>query len=117
MTKYWLASTAALAMMSGVALAQTAPFDSSTTTQSTTTTTVAPLIPGTFSSSKTQQTIDGNGTETDKTQTFKSGSGGTDATSSMQTKAPDGSSVSTFHEEGKSPAGDSSSTTTTTIGR
>ena len=74
MTKFWLAGVTAFALMTSAALAQSTSSDTTTSTMFT----VAPIV-GTYSSSKSQKTIDGNGTETDKSQTYTSGSGGTDA--------------------------------------
>ena len=70
MNKTWLAATMALAMMTGVALAQTS--SSSTTTTQSTTAVPAPVYGGS-SSSSSQQTTDSNGIQTDKTQTYTSG--------------------------------------------
>lgn len=70
MTKTWLAAAAALAMMTGGALAQTTT-SSTTSTQSTT---AAPVpVTGIVSASRSQQTTDSNGVETDKTQTYSNG--------------------------------------------
>lgn len=70
MTKTWLAAAAALTLMTGGAFAQT----STSTTTSTESTTAAPVpMPGVVSASSSQQTVDSNGVETDKTQTYSNG--------------------------------------------
>jgi hypothetical protein len=70
MIRTWLTAGMALAMMTGVAVAQT----SSTTTTSTQTTAPVPApVYGSSSSSSSQQTIDSNGVQTDKTQTYSNG--------------------------------------------
>jgi hypothetical protein len=92
MTKIWLVGAAAFTMMTGVAFAQSA----STSTQSTTT--IAPAE-GTYHSSETQKSTDSDGTATDKTQTYKSGPGGSKATSSSHTTSSDGSEQSTYKEK------------------
>jgi hypothetical protein len=70
MIRTWLATAAVLAMMTGVALAQS----SSSSTTSTQSTTAAPVpLYGGSSSSSTQQTTDSNGVQTDKTQTYTNG--------------------------------------------
>jgi hypothetical protein len=73
MTRHWLASGAAFAMMTGVAFAQSSSSD--------TTTTPVPVV-GSFSTSKTQKIIDSNGTETSKSQSYSRGSDETNASSS-----------------------------------
>ena len=70
MTKTWLAAAAALAMMTGGALAQTTT--SLPTSNQSTTATPAPVV-GVVSASRSQQTVDSNGVETDKTQTYSNG--------------------------------------------
>lgn len=114
MTRHWLAGAAAFAMMTGVALAQSTSSDTTTSSQSTTTAN-SPPVTGSYSASKTQKTIDANGAETDKSQTYKNGISGSSATSSTRTKAPDGSNESTYHEERtNSPAADTTTTSKTT---
>jgi hypothetical protein len=61
-THYLLAATLALTLMSGIAMAQT------TSSESSTTSVVAPAV-GTLSTSRTQRSIDGNGTVTHSRQT------------------------------------------------
>lgn len=69
MTKYLLAAATAFALMSGVAVAET------TSSDSTTTTIVAPPV-GTLSTSRTEHTIDSNGTRTDtKRSTYRNDAG------------------------------------------
>jgi hypothetical protein len=118
MTKYWLAGAAAFALTTGAALAQSTLSDSSTTV---TTTTPAPVV-NTYNTTKSQKTVDANGTEIDKSQTYSSGAAGTHATANSQTTSPDGTAVSTTHQERTvAPLGDSTTTTnqstTTTPGR
>lgn len=62
MLKYIVAGAVALAMLSGVAKAQNAP------SQSGATPIVAPPV-GTLSSSRTERSIDSNGTEIDSSRT------------------------------------------------
>ena len=112
MIRYWPA--AAFAMMAGVAFAQSSSTDSTISSQSTTTTS-SPAPTGSYSASKTQTVVDGSGTVTDKSQTYKSGIDGSSATSSVRTKTPDGSQSSTYQEErALSPSGDTTSTAKTT---
>ena len=113
MTGYWLASAAAFAMISGVAFAQDAP-GTTTETQSTTTTNSAPVI-GNYSASRTQKTIDANGNEIKKSETYESGNGGTSTRSSVQTNAPDGSSMNTYRREQSNTTTGTTPTTTKTI--
>lgn len=113
MTKLLLMGISAFAMMTGVALAQSS---SSDTTTSTTTTTTAPVAPttGSYSSSNYQKTIDSSGTETNKNQSYTSGVNGSDAKSSTQTTAPDGSKLSTHEERIVTPHADTTTTNRTT---
>jgi hypothetical protein len=70
MIRSWLVAATALAMMTGVAVAQT----SSSSTTSTQSTTPAPAqVYGGSSSSSTQQTTNSDGIVRDKTQTYSSG--------------------------------------------
>src|SRR4051794_16882914 len=110
MTKYLLASAMALAMTAGTTFAQSTTSETTTSTQSTTV-----PVPGAYSSSKSQKTLDSSGTETDKSQTYSSGSNGTKATSTTRTTGPDGSQSDTSHvEQTVSPPGDTTTTRTTT---
>ena len=114
MIRNWLAGAAAFAMMTGVAFAQSSSTDSTTSSQSTTTSS-SPAPAGSYSASKTQTTIDDNGTVTDRSQTLKNGIGGSEASSSLRTKTPDGSQASTRDEERTiSPSGDTTTTAKTT---
>jgi hypothetical protein len=81
MIRSWLVATTALAMMTGVAVAQTS--SSSTTSTHSTTAVPAPVV-GQSSSTSTQRTTD-DGVVTDKTKTYTKGttvspSGDTDTT-------------------------------------
>jgi hypothetical protein len=70
MIKTWLAAATALALMTGGALAQT----STSSTTSTQSTTAAPIpMASAISASRSQQTVDSNGVETDKSQTYSNG--------------------------------------------
>jgi len=70
MMKTWLAAAAALAMMTGGALAQGASTSSSSTWSSTTDPAVAPT--GTHES-RSERTTSSDGVVTDKTNTYSSG--------------------------------------------
>jgi len=111
MIKYFFVSAAALVMMTGLASAQT-------TSSETTTSTVSPAAEGSFRTTKSQMSIDGYGTQTDKSQTYTSGATGTNASSTTRVTAPDGSQSSTQRDEKSvSPSGDTTimhSTTTST---
>jgi hypothetical protein len=104
MTRYLLAGAAAFALMSGIATAQTS------STEMTTTSTGAPVAvspqSGTLSSTRTQRTDDGMGTQTDSRRTtYRNENGVADdssTTRTTQTMAPPVATSST------------SSTTTTT---
>jgi hypothetical protein len=72
MIKYGFLAATALAMMTGVAVAQTS--SSSTTSTQSTTAPPAPLIGGS-SASSTQQTTDSNGTSVSNTKTNQNGIG------------------------------------------
>jgi cytoskeletal protein RodZ len=114
MTKIFLSGVAALTMMSGFAFAQSTSTDTTISTQSTT---MAPVV-NSYSSNKSQKTIESNGTETEKSQSYTSGASGTTSSSSTQTTAPDGSNLSSSHRERTvTPLGDTTTinrTTTTT---
>jgi hypothetical protein len=75
MTKAWLAGVAAFAMMTGVALAQSS---------STTTTTV---VPGEYSSHRSERTIDSYGGQTDRSTTYSTGNGGTERRDTTTTRS------------------------------
>ena len=93
MVRSLFASAAALAMMTGVALAQTG--SSAATTEIQSTTTIIAPAPGDVSSSTSRKTIDGNGAETDRSHTYTSGADGTKATATTTTMSPDGSETNT----------------------
>jgi hypothetical protein len=117
MMKYWLVGVSAFTMMTGVALAQGTLSDTTSSTQSTTTT-IAPQV-GAYSATKSQKTIDSNGTETDRNQSYSSSAGGSRASSSSRTTGPNGSQTNMQRDERTvSPYGDSTttnSTSTTTV--
>ena len=112
MNKYLLVGAAAFALMAGSAFAQ----DSTATDTTSTTSTVAPPA-GSYSSSRTQKSTDMYGAQTDKSQTYSSGANGTNASSSSETTAPDGSTISASHETRTAtpvyvaPSGDTTTTT------
>jgi len=116
MFKTVCAGAVALAMMTGVALAQGMSSDTTTSTSSTGTM-VAPAV-GSYTSTKSQKSIDANGVQTDKSQTYTSGANGSKASTTTRTTEPDGSQTSTQRDERSvSPAGDTTTnrTTTTTV--
>lgn len=113
MTKYWLAGAGVFALMTGAALAQNLSSESTVSTQTTTTT--PPPVVDTVHTTKTQQTVAPDGTQTDQRQTFTSGNNGTAATSNSRTTAPDGAPVNTVQRERVvSPNGDTSTTSRST---
>jgi hypothetical protein len=117
MTKYWLVGVAVATMTTGTALAQAQNPNPSSDTTVTTRTTTDPALPivDSVHTSKTQNTIDSNGVQTDKRQTFTSGSRGTDATASTKTIGPDGRPLATSNQERiVSPNGDTTTTDQTT---
>jgi hypothetical protein len=116
MMKHLVAGAAALAMMTGAALAQGMSSESSSSTQSTTTT-VVPTI-GSTNSYETHRSTDGNGDSSATSKTYQSGPGGSKATSNSQTTGPDGSQSASHEIETKSMDGGSNTskqTSTTTI--
>ena len=113
MTRYWLAGAAALALMSGVAFAQ-----SSSTESTTTVTTPTPPV-GSYSS-ETRHTVDENGVTTDKSMSYRAGPTGSKETSASRTVAPDGSVQSNVKVRRDDALGGSSTyerQTTTTNGQ
>jgi hypothetical protein len=71
MTRTWLAATTALALMTGIAVAQTT--ETTTTTESTSAVPVVPVVPPTVVQSTTQRSVDPNGVVTDHTKTVTQG--------------------------------------------
>ncbi len=120
MKKYFLVGVTAFALTTGAALAQTTSETVTTTTIPAAPTVVmpSPAAPGTYSTTKSQQTIDSTGTKVEKSQSYTTGVNGTAAATTVQTVAPDGTQRSTSHEEQTvSPRGEtttSRSVTTTT---
>jgi hypothetical protein len=117
MAKLLLTSVAVFAMVTSAAFAQSTSSDTTTSTQSTTTTIVPPPAPvlESYSTNKTQKTIESNGTETDKSQSYTNGVNGNSASSTTRTTAPDGSTLRSTHDErNASPRGDTTTTHTTT---
>jgi hypothetical protein len=109
MTKYLLASTAALFMTTGAVFAQGV---GATTSQTTTTTLPAPMlaVPGPLTpgplapvpgsnTTKTEHTVEGDGTVVDHTQSYQSGLGGSAAKTTTHVTAPDGSQSNSWREE------------------
>ncbi len=119
MMKFFLTGASIFAMTAGVALAQT----TSETVTTTTTVPAAPVIttvtPGSYSTVKTQKTIDSTGAQVEKSQVYNSTVNGTTASTTVQAVAPDGSQKSISHEEqtvgphGESTTSRTISTTTT----
>jgi hypothetical protein len=113
MMKFILASAAVFTLAAASAMAQDMPADPTAPTP------LAPIsaptaIPG-YSSSRTVNSVDGNGVETEQTQSYSSGMTGVKATSSWQTLAPDGAEMSASHEERSvAPIGQATTTTTRT---
>jgi hypothetical protein len=112
MKKHVFAGVAAFAILSGGgAMAQQGVMTDSTTI---TRQTAAPAPTGVVTK-KTEKVINSSGVETNKTQTYSSGVGGSKSTSTTQTVQPDGSVSSTTHEERTStPLGESSTVTRST---
>lgn len=113
MLRRFLAVATVFGLTTGVALAQSSSTDSTSSTQ----TTAAPPVDGTYDSTKTQNSVDANGTETDKSQSYSGGAGGSDAKSNSQTISPDGSAVTSSQSEQRTaPPPPPADTTTTTTG-
>jgi hypothetical protein len=123
MTKKLLVGAAALALLSGAAVAQTT-FETSRTT----TTTVAPVAPipapvvDSYSTTKTERSYTPTGAAVETQQTYKSGLNGSASSSESKVVRPDGSSeVTTRKEWSNAPAAvvnpvvPPTSTTTTTV--
>src|ERR1035437_1781669 len=70
MIRSWLVATTALAMMTGVAVAQTS--SSSTESTRSTTSVPSPAVSGS-SSSSSERTVDSNGVVVDKSKTYTKG--------------------------------------------
>src|SRR5258708_22710404 len=121
MSRYGVTSAVAIAVMTGSAAAQIVY--PGTTSQTTTTTTVpgyvapAPIYPAPvvvapvnpppgYAVSKTERTVQGNGTVIDQTQSYRNGPGGTSTMTTTRTVAPDGSQSTSWREEwtGTQPA-------------
>jgi hypothetical protein len=115
--RYWLAGTAALALMASGAVAQT-------TIETTRQTTVAPVtvlppapVVNGYSQTKTERSTDGYGNQSETTQTWSSNSAGTSSRTETQVKRLDGSTESAYREQWSSststlPPSQSSVTTT-----
>ena len=128
MTKLLLASAATIALMTGVAAAQTAVETTRTTVSpappSVTVITPTPIAPAPGYTSTTERSSFG-GASVETQKTYQNGPDGTVATSSEKVVRPDGSSQATTHKEWSSssmppappvmPPASSSTTTTTTI--
>lgn len=113
MTKFLLTSTAVFTLMSGIAMAQDLPAGPSGPTQ------LAPVVPtppvSSYSTNRTEKSIDANGVQTEQSQSYSVGADGVKSMKNSQTVAPDGSEISATHEErSATPAGQSSTTTTRT---
>jgi hypothetical protein len=120
MAKQLLACAAALALLSGAAVAQT-------TFESSRTTTVAPAAPvDTYSATKSEQSYSAGGAAVESKQSYKSGPMGSSTSSQSKVVNPDGSSEFTSRKESSGATGvpvvpqagiGSSTSTTTTIER
>jgi hypothetical protein len=119
MTKQLLAGAAALALLSGVAAAQT-------TYETTRTTTVAPTVPvpsESYSATKTERTYTPSGAAVETQQNYRSDPSGTASTTESKVMRPDGSTEVTTRKEWSNsltvpnPIPPASTTTTTTIQR
>ena len=117
MRKHFLIGAAALSLVSGVAFAQGLSSQTTTSTESTIAVPTPPV--SSYSSSKTEKTVNPNGVVIDKSESYNQGANGTSASSSTRTVAPDGSQVSATQKEWKSsPTGVETTrktTTTTTV--
>ncbi len=107
MTRYLLTGAAALALMTGAAMAQFASSSTTTTTQSVAPSVVplpplAPAVPsaGTITStSHNERTVNENGVVVEKSQSYKNDGLNASSTSHVETRAPDGSEVTTTRKE------------------
>jgi hypothetical protein len=117
MTKQLLAATAALALLSGAAVAQT--YESTTSR----TTTVAPTIPvpsDSYSATRTEKTYTPSGAAVEHRESYKSDMSGNAATQESRVMRPDGSSETNVRKEWSNslplpnPVPPAASTTTTT---
>jgi hypothetical protein len=119
MTKHFCAAVALLTLISGAASAQS--MSSETTTSIHSTTTTPPPAVEVVRTTKTEKSVDTNGVETDRGQTFANGPAGTTATATTRTTGPGGEPLSATHQERKvSPGGTTTTTseaTTTTLPR
>ena len=101
MTRHWLATAAALTLLTGAAFAQ-----GTVSTQSTTTTVVPPVVVPPIACStttKTERVIDAYGNQVESSQTYKSGNTGTASRVETQVKRPDGSTESSYREQWSAP--------------
>jgi hypothetical protein len=113
MTRYWMASAAALAAMTGGAFAQVVyPGTASQTTTTTVPLYVAPppsypppvavapvYLPPGYTVSRTERIVQGNGTVVDQIQSYRNVPGGTTTRTTTHTVAPDGSQSSSWRED------------------
>jgi len=118
MTRHWLAGAAVFAMMTGVALAQSIPYESATTTRTMTSTVPAD---GSYKWSETHRGIDRDGNATHTKKTYHSGADGSTVTSKTRTTMPNGDARTTSREKHNDSLHSGSTTqkktTTTTIDR
>jgi len=117
MAKQLLACAAALALLSGAAVAQT-------TYESSRTTTVSPVAPAdSYSATKTEKSYTPGGAAVESKQSYKSDLSGTSSSSMNKVVNPDGSSEITARKESSGSSGlpapmtGTSTSTTTTIER
>jgi hypothetical protein len=98
MTKLWLVGVGAFAIMTGTALAQDKSSETTTTTHS--------ADMGSSSATKSRETIDRDGTQTDKSNSYTRDSRGMHMRSDTRTRTPDGAVRSTSHNEEIASPGD-----------
>jgi hypothetical protein len=110
MTRYWLASAAALALMTTGAFAQSPSFDATNSTQPTLSTN-GPA--GTYDATKTEKAIDARGVETDKTQTFDKSQTYTSGNGELSAKTSIGTTSTTTTTAPPPPVSTTTTTTTT----
>ena len=110
MTRTMLAGAAAVALLTGSAFAQTTIETSRTTTVAPVAIPVPPasipVVPPVtgYSTTRTDKTIDATGAQSQTTQTYTSGAGGTASRVDTQVQRSDGSTESSSREQWSGPA-------------
>jgi hypothetical protein len=110
MTRFLLAGATAFTLVASAALAQSPPSDATNSTQPNASTS-GPA--GTYDMSKSQKTIDGNGVETDKTQTFDKSQTYTRGNGELSAKTTATKTDSTMAITPPAPVSSTSTTTNT----